>query len=106
MTSKSKIPPEFGAALGEIGDLIADGVNAFCFHGQLLYQIQSLDYTGEPAETWGTVVVRLSSCAPGRGVKMRISGSPAKMAQWWRPEAGGMDFAKSEKCLTSIQAPG
>ncbi|CAG4883203.1 protein of unknown function [Georgfuchsia toluolica] len=33
MLSKSKIPPQFGVALGEIVQVVADGIDAFCFHG-------------------------------------------------------------------------
>jgi hypothetical protein len=31
--SKSKIPPELIAATFEIGDVVGDGIDAFCVHG-------------------------------------------------------------------------
>jgi hypothetical protein len=33
--AKSKIPPELIAASFEVGDVVGDGVEAFCFHGEL-----------------------------------------------------------------------
>jgi hypothetical protein len=32
--AKSKIPPELIAARCEVGDVVGDGVDAFCFHGE------------------------------------------------------------------------
>ena len=32
--SMSKIPPKFELAGLEVGELVGDGVEAFCFHGQ------------------------------------------------------------------------
>jgi hypothetical protein len=43
LASKSKIPPQFGAAPGEIGELIGDGVEAFGFHDGGL--AKAADYT-------------------------------------------------------------
>jgi hypothetical protein len=33
LASKSKIPPQFGLALGDVGELAGDAVDAFGFHG-------------------------------------------------------------------------
>jgi hypothetical protein len=33
LASKSKIPPEFGFAATEVGEVVGDAVEAFCFHG-------------------------------------------------------------------------
>jgi hypothetical protein len=33
LASKSKIPPEFGFAATEVGEVAGDAVEAFCFHG-------------------------------------------------------------------------
>jgi hypothetical protein len=35
LASKSKIPPQFGLALGEVVEAIGDAVDAFGFHGGL-----------------------------------------------------------------------
>jgi hypothetical protein len=32
LPSQSKIPPELLAACFEVGDVVGDGVDAFCFH--------------------------------------------------------------------------
>jgi hypothetical protein len=32
LASKSKIPPKFGLALGDIGELVGEAVDAFGFH--------------------------------------------------------------------------
>jgi hypothetical protein len=33
LASKSKIPPQFGLALGDVGEQIGEAVDAFGFHG-------------------------------------------------------------------------
>jgi hypothetical protein len=33
LASKSKIPPQFGLAAGEVGEMIGKAVEAFGFHG-------------------------------------------------------------------------
>jgi hypothetical protein len=37
--SKSKIPPQLIAATLEVGDVVGDGVDAFCFHGLLSFRM-------------------------------------------------------------------
>ena len=41
--AKSKIPPKFGFAGGEIGEQVADGVDAFCFHVQCFVMAISIN---------------------------------------------------------------
>jgi hypothetical protein len=42
LASKSKIPPQFGLAAGEIGEAIGDAVEAFCFHGEFQVKFAEL----------------------------------------------------------------